>query len=340
MIIDATKRGLSAARAHWTLIATLWVINAAVAMTALIPAWVALANVMGNLPLADPLARTISFGVLYDLVELQPGLLRGLGSAGLASFVLGILSGLGFAGGALEILLSGSTGDYAGRFGRGAFRFYGRFLRLGIATALLAAVTAGVVAWPLFKLRGWVRREYASEWLSLGVLAAAVAAGGLVVLLALLAQDAARVMIVRDEVRGVVRALRRGTTLVWRHPIAWLGAWTLNTILLLAGFALYLALARALAGIALLAVAVLLQQLFVAARCALRVALLGTEVALVPVVSVPVASTQQVPAPLTAVTASYPGSPLGPETVPMANQSDLRAEEPSALEREPAATIE
>ncbi|HEY0593019.1 MAG TPA: hypothetical protein VGF40_14700, partial [Thermoanaerobaculia bacterium] len=113
MILDATKRGLSAARANWKLIATLWVINAAVATTALIPAWVALTNAMGNLPLADPLARTISFGVLSDLVELHPGLLRGLGSAGVASFVLGILAGLGFAGGALEVLASGAEGDYA-----------------------------------------------------------------------------------------------------------------------------------------------------------------------------------------------------------------------------------
>ncbi|MFZ2493056.1 MAG: hypothetical protein WA208_16350, partial [Thermoanaerobaculia bacterium] len=80
----------------------------------------------------------------------------------------------------------------------------------------------------------------------------------------------------------VVRALRRGTALVWRHPIAWLGTWSINGILLLVAFALYVALAEVLAGVALLAVAALLQQLFVLARCTLRVALLGSEVALVP----------------------------------------------------------
>lgn len=335
MVIDATKRGLSAARANWKLVATLWLVNAAVAMTALIPAWVALANAMGNLPLADSLARTISFGVLYDLVELHPGLLRGLGSAAVASFVLGVLAGLGYAGGALDVLSNGIAGEYAGRFGRGAFRFYGRFFRLGIATAVLAAVTAGVVAGPLFALRRWVRREYASEWLSLGVLAAALAAGALMVLLALLAQDAARVMIVRDEVRGVVRALRRGAALVWRHPVAWLGAWSVNAILLLVAFALYLALAGALAGLALLALTVLLQQLFVAVRCALRVALLGAELALVPVVPVPAPAAQEEIAALWAEAESCSESLVEHEPAPTATESDVRPEEPSALSPEP-----
>lgn len=281
MIIQATKRGLGSARANWKLVATLWLVNALLAVTAAIPGWLALNAAMGNLPLTDSLVRELSFGIVSDLLELHPGLLNGLGYAAVALFVTGALAGLAVAGGALEVLTS-EAGSFADRFGRGAFRHYGRFLRLGIATTILAALTAGIVAGPLFMLRNSVRREYGNESLTLALLATATLAGALMLLLALLAQDAARVMIVRDDTRGVLRALWRGMKLVWRHPIAWLGTWTLNAILLLVAFAAYFSLADAV-GVAMLAIAVVLQQLFVIARCTLRVALTGAELALVPV---------------------------------------------------------
>ncbi|MFZ2491528.1 MAG: hypothetical protein WA208_08585, partial [Thermoanaerobaculia bacterium] len=155
MIIEATKRGLAAARANWKLIATLWLINALLALTAALPGWLALSNAIGNLPLADSLARTFSFGVLYDLIEINPGLLKGFGGAAAAVFILGLFIGLGVAGGALEVLTSGGRA-FGEHFGHGAFRFYGRFFRLGVATAIVAALTAGIVAGPLFVLRSYV----------------------------------------------------------------------------------------------------------------------------------------------------------------------------------------
>lgn len=282
MIAHATARGLQAARRNKRLVVTLWLVNLALALAAAVPAWRALDDAIGLLPAADSLAEAFSFGVLADLAELRPGLVGGLGDAAAAIFVLGLLVGLVATGGSLEVLTSGDERPFAHRFGRGAFRFFSRFLRLGAITLVLAVLLALLAAGPLFALSRYVRRESGSEWLALAVLFAALVAGGLGVLLVLLVQDAARVLIVRDDLRRVRQALRAAVALVWRHPGSWLGAWGWNALLLGLAFAAYLVLASAIPAGPLLLALVLLQQLFVLVRCGLRVALLGAEIALVP----------------------------------------------------------
>jgi hypothetical protein len=282
MIWQATLRGLEAARRNKLLALTLWLFNLALALAAALPGWRALQDAIGPLPLADSLAEAFSFGVLTDLVELRPGLIGGLGDAALAVLALALLVGLVASGGSLEVLTSGDERSFAHRFGRGAFRFFGRFLRLGALMLVLAPLLALLVAGPLFALSRYLRRESGSEWLSLAVLVAALVAGGLMLLLALLVQDAARVLVVRGDLRRVLPALRSAIGLVWRHPARWLGTWAWNAVLLGLVFAAYLALANAIPAASLLLALVLLQQVFVLVRCGLRVALLGAEIALVP----------------------------------------------------------
>jgi len=283
MIAHATAQGLRAALRNKRLAVTLWLLNLALALAAAVPGWRALQDAIGPLPLADSLSEAFSFGVLADLAELRPGLISGLGDAAAAVFALGLLVGLVAASGSLEVLTSGDERSFAHRFGRGAFRFFARFLRLGAITLVLATLLALVAAGPLFALSRYLRREFGSEWLALAVLLAALVAGGLAMLLVLLVQDAARVLIVREDLRRVRQALAAATVLVWRHPARWLGTWALNALLLGLAFAAYLALANTVPAGPLLVVLVLLQQLFVLVRCGLRVALLGAEIALVPV---------------------------------------------------------
>lgn len=283
MIAHATARGLQAARRNTRLTLTLWLFNLALALAAAAPVWSALHDAIGPLPLADSLAEAFSFGVLADLAELRPGFVGSLGVAAASVFALGLLVGLVVAGGSLEILTSGDDRSFAHRFGRGGFRFFARFLRLGAVTLVLAVLLGLLAAAPLYAWSRYLRRESGSEWLALAVLAVALAAFGLVLLLALLAQDAARVLVVRGDLRRVLPALRSGASLVWRHPASWLGAWATNAVLLGLAFAAYLALAGAMPAGRLLLALVLLQQLFVLVRCGLRVALLGAEIALVPV---------------------------------------------------------
>jgi hypothetical protein len=118
---------------------------------------------------------------------------------------------------------------------------------------------------------------------SLLVSLAAVLLAGLVVLLALLSLDAARIRIVREDARRVLPLLRSGFAVVLGHPVQWLGTWAVNAALAALALAAYLAFrSRVPAGTVPLVLAMAVaQQAFVLARAWLRVALLGSERALV-----------------------------------------------------------
>jgi len=277
----ATLRGTAVARGNPGLVVTLWLFNLALALAAGMPGWLTLSSVMGPLPGADALGEAFRFGVLADLSEVQPGLVAGFGRAALAAFGLGLLVALATTGGTLEVLTSGDERAFAHRFGRGAGRFFGRFLRLGLITLVVAPIATGLTAAPLLALSRQLRRESGSEWLAMSVWVTAVVAAGLVLVFVLLVQDAARVLLVRDDERRVRRLLRPALATVLRHPLKWLGIWSWNALLLLAFFALYMALSSSVPPGRLLVVLVLLQQAFVLVRCGLRVALLGAEIELV-----------------------------------------------------------
>lgn len=293
MAWQATRAGLRVARRSAPLVATLWLSNLALALVAAVPTWQALADAIGPRPGADVLAEAFSFEVLADLGELRPGLVAGYLNAAGAFYLLGLVVGLVVTGGALEVLTGADERPFAHRFGRGGFRFFGRFLRLGAMTLVAAAILAALTAGPLFALGRYARRESGSEWLSLGVLAAAFAVLGLALLVALLVQDAARIRIVREDAPRVLPALAASVRLVLRSPAAWLSTWAANALLLLAAFGAYLALSGTAVLGSRLAVLVALQQGFVLARCGLRVALLAAEVALVPEPAPPLAPAAQ-----------------------------------------------
>jgi hypothetical protein len=113
--------------------------------------------------------------------------------------------------------------------------------------------------------------------------AAALLLGGLVVLLALLALDAARVRIVREDARRVLPLLRSGFAMVLGHPVKWLGTWGANAALGALALGLYVAFRNAVpAGTGPLVLLMFVaQQAFGVVRSGLRVALLGSEIGLV-----------------------------------------------------------
>jgi hypothetical protein len=281
MVFEATRRGLGLAFSHKKLAAVLWLCGLAIAAAAGVPAWLALASLLGPLPHADALAEGFRFGILADVSEMRPGLLQGLLLAALGATALGVLAGALATGGVLEVL---STPDesrsLAHRFGRGAFRFFGRFLRAGIAALVAAALLGGLLAAPFAALS---KRAAESAWeparLANGGAGAALAFLG--VLVALLALDAARVIVVREDARGAARAYLRGLRIVLRHPVQWLGTWAVNALLVAAALAAYLALRGRLPSAAPLAAVVALQQAFAYSRCLFRTALLGSAMALV-----------------------------------------------------------
>jgi hypothetical protein len=283
MIGTATREGLAAARRTPRLAVTLWLVNLALALAAGVPGFFALKSAIGLLPGADALGDGFSLGVLLDLVEMRPGLLGALFLSAIGVALLGLLVGAAAAGGALEVLVTGDERPFAHRFGRGAGRFFARFVRAGLLAGIVAAVAAALLAGPLLAAGRWMRRESGAEIASQLVSLGAVLLGGLAALLALLALDAARVRIVREDARRVLPLVRSGFAVVLGHPLKWLGTWGVNAVLGALALALYLAFRHAVpagTGLLVLLMAVA-QQAFVLMRAWLRVALLGSEIALV-----------------------------------------------------------
>lgn len=283
MIARATREGLAAAGRNPRLAATLWLVNLTLALAVGVPGWLGLRSAVAERPGADALADGFSLDVLRDLVELQPGLLGGLFLSAAGAAFLGLLLGAAVTGGVLEVLMSRDDRPFAHRFGRGAGRFFVRFVRAGLLAGVAGALAAALLAGPLFAVGGRLRRESGAEVASLLVSAGAVLVAGLVLLLALLALAAARIRIVREDARRVLPLLRSGVAVVLGHPVKWLGTWGANALLGALALGAYLAYRDAVpAGtgplVLLMAVA---QQAFVLARAWLRVALFGSEIALV-----------------------------------------------------------
>ncbi len=283
MIAAATREGLGALRRAPRLAVTLWLVNLTLALAAGVPGWLALRSAIGLLPGADALGDGFSLGVLVDLVEMRPGLLGGLVLSALGVAFLGLVAGAAVTGGALEVLASRDDRPFGHRFGRGAGRFFSRFLRAGILASLAGGLTAALLAGPLLALGGRMRRESGQETLSGLVSLGGLAVAALVVVFALLALDAARIRIVREDTRRVLPLLRSGFAVVIGHPVKWLGTWGVNALLVAVALGLYVLFRNGVpAGTGpLVLLMVLAQQAFVLVRSGLRVALLGSEAALV-----------------------------------------------------------
>ncbi len=278
-MITTTLAGLRRAAQLPRLALLLWLLNLVLAAAAAVPGWLALSSAIGPLPEADRLGAGFDFLVLSDLVQMRPGLLGGLLLSALGLAGLGLLAGNLATGGALEVLRGGDERPLGHRFGRGAFRFFGRFLRVGLVALALGGLLIGLVIVPFALV---ARRAGESSWEPARF--ANGLAGGcvvfVVVLLVLMTLDAARILIVRDDARRVWPALRAGARAVFRHPAQWLGTWLVNGLLLGAMLALYLAI-RGAAPAAPLWSVFALQQAFVLTRSFLRVALLASEAGLV-----------------------------------------------------------
>jgi len=146
---------------------------------------------------------------------------------------------------------------------------------------LVLLVTAGLVA---AGTRVLSRRLQDSPWpptdVALGLVRIVIVLA--IAVVALVALDLARIRVVRDDSRRAVRLYWSSLLLVLRHPLATLGLWSGNALVLGLVLAAYLAFRNAVpagtwAGIGLMFVA---QQVVILARAGLRVALFGGEVAL------------------------------------------------------------
>jgi len=279
--IPVTFRALRRTYRAPRLVLLLWGAHLMIAGVAAYPVLRHLDRMLAHAPAGDELLERLSLPLVADLLRAGGDWVMVLGPLLALVALLTLLWNVFAAGGALETLLSGDPSRIAHRFGRGAGRFFGRFLRMGLVALPTALLAAAILAGPVFGVRGSLddNAEGAKYWL--GLAGAGIAL--FVLLLVLLALDLARVRVARDDVRHGVRLFFATLRAVLRRPGRVLALWGLLALLFAGISALYLVLRQILpaAGGAPLFALFLAQQLVMIARAGMRVALWSGEIALV-----------------------------------------------------------
>jgi hypothetical protein len=306
VFIRHALRGIGRSAAEPRLAALLWLANLLPASIVALPVGSLLRGSLANAPEADRLLDGPSIGVLTELAQQSGSFGAALNPVVLAAAALALLLNALTAGGALEALTGGDERSLAHRFGRGAGRFFGRFVRAGLAAGVLALIVAGLLA---TVMRAAGRRLEDSAWEPMGLALAAVRLllVGTTLVVVLMALDFARIRLVKEDARGVVRLLLGSLFLVLRHPVRTLGLWATNGVFVLGLLAAYFAYCELLPAKTwpTIFALFLVQQLAMLGRAGLRVGLYAGELA---------TWESLAPAPVLAAAAPPATSVPGPET--------------------------
>ena len=314
-MFKSIANGLTGAGRHWKLGALLW---AWYLLISLVPALPGLAWLRAGLdftPAAAEALRRFDFGLLGDLSNYdRSGVIGLLILTTMAAALVAMVSSAFVMGGVLEVL--GGPDEprtFMHRFARGGGHFFFRFVRLAATAGGCGLLATGIVAAIVVPVTAPLRD---SQWEPGGYLAAlllVIAMAGTAALF-LLALDYARIRVVSDDSRKMVRAYFGGLGFVVRHLVSAYGM-ALVIIAILAGvFMLYLAYETnspvASTG-ALIAVLFVFQQVATMARVFLRVSLVGAERAFF-TRKTPVAVAVQAPAAAAVDVAGAPTQPTEP----------------------------
>lgn len=281
MTLAPLGAGLREAARQPRLALALWLANLVLAGAAAAPAFFTFGDVLSHAPEGDRLRQGFSFGIVAELLRADAARFGLLLFFAAAAAALALLANAFTSGGVLDVLTTDDRRTFLHRFGRGGGHFFARFLRVGIVAGLVLLGAAGLAA---AAMKALSRLLEDSPWppmdFVVGLLRIVLVFG--IAVVALVALDLARILVVRDDDRRAVRLYWSGLRLVLGHPAATLGLWTGNALVVGLVLAAYLAFrsvvpAGTWAGIVLMVAA---QQAFMLARAGLRVALFGGEKAL------------------------------------------------------------
>lgn len=285
MIATCLLSGWRAVRGEWRLTLTVWFWNVVLAAAAGAGAWRWFSAAFDRAPEANRGLERFSVGLLAELLQYDRfSPMLSLNGVVLGTLFVAALANPLIAAGVLEVLVARDPRPVLHRFFRGAGHFFGRFFRLlliGAAAALLCVALAAAATGPLTRALG------ESAWERTWLLAVLLRVLLLVTIVgfAMIITDLARARVVRASVekRRMLREWFSAARFVFRHIgtvagiyLALAAVWV---VLAIAGHALVLRIpATGWAGIALL---IVVQQTFMLARAALRVARAAAGLALV-----------------------------------------------------------
>jgi hypothetical protein len=267
-IIRSYVQGTREAASRPATIALLWLANIVLAAPACIFFSEALGAAMGKS--AAPLDQDAAIEFLIG----SAGALRGSLTAALAAVVLSAFVAIFTFGGILNTLVRSGAGEGTGQiFFAGGARYYGRFLRLTLYSAVLW-VPALAVSIALHFLASAAMNGSTNEQLGFVLTIVRVALALFLAFFIKMIMDYARIRIVREDTSRVYDALVWAVRFVARRPG---GALLLYYLLGVTGWAMlaaYLVLHRLFPGAATGAIAFgfVLSQIFIAGRGWLRIA--------------------------------------------------------------------
>jgi len=288
MTLGILRRAYGRALRTPRLVALHWLWSFALAAIAALTLAIGLASALGPLPVADTLLERPSVALWMEVMYEHKELVGAVSRLAFLLLAAALLLAPLLAGGTLEVLRGDDRRPFGHRFGRGAGRFYGRFLRLGAAALGTGLLASALFAGPLLAAGRKLgeRGEETARW---ALAVAGVALAGLALVFVRMALDLARAAVVREDRRDAIRTYFRTLVRTLRHPLRVLGLWLGVRLPWLLVMAVYLALVGAIPvdGVLGIAAVFLLQQLVAGTRAGLRVALWSGELELVPTLAPP-----------------------------------------------------
>ena len=273
-------RGLDRVWVAKRLILTFYIVNLICALVIALPFWSVLSRFAGQSLMGAEMATRIDTAFFLEFLYESRRSIGPIQLLILLMMVLHWLVSLFLSGGAMAVLASGESYWPSVFWGKAA-KFYGRFIRL----ALWSIVPLLVLALLPLAAAGLQRLIYGSDpyqyvtywgmWIKVGLAAFALALLGVCF-------DYARIDAVLSNERRMRRALWRGIRFTFRNPVATIG---LALVIFLAGamaYALYRAFSGALDASSVITVSVLVvvQQIYILWRMALRLTRYSSEIAL------------------------------------------------------------
>jgi hypothetical protein len=279
-MVTSILKGFWTALKNPKLVLLLWAWNLLLGVAAVMPARAWLSSVLNTATETESLLTRFNFGAFSDALKYNDVNPLSLVIASLLGVGCVALIGNAFMNGGL-VEAVGSPSDsrtFMHRFFRGGGHFFWRFVRLGLLAGVTGAIAVAIVAGVMGALTSPLGD---SKWEPAGLFWGVVTltVSGLVALLFVLALDYARIRVVRDGSRGMLRVFVESLAFVLRHVVATYGIALVYLVMVGLVLLAYVAHEASWTTSTWAAILVLLgvQQILMLARTGLRVVQVGAE---------------------------------------------------------------